>query len=116
MDDLSSSRRPGGKLNLCAADGAGLSGPVAYCDRLVEDRIQKFLGGFGALAGDINADLAHSPHRAGVDCRWINPGAIGLISIAVHGPQEPLRHLGAGGVVSAQEQDFLFSCRTGSRV
>lgn len=69
------------------------------------------------LARDIDADLTHGPHRAGIDCRWINALAIDLISIAVHGPQESPSHMEAGGVVSAEEQDLpLPFCQTGSGV
>ena len=108
VDDLSCFGRFGWKIQLCAADRTGLFGPVADCDRQVEYRILKFLVGFGMLTGDIDTYFLHDHYSAGIDSCGRNASAVSLVSISIQGPQESFRHLGAGRVVGAKEENLLF--------
>lgn len=85
VNDLSGLRQAAGKLRPGAADGAGLSGPIADGDRQIEYGIPKLRRGLGALAGDINSHLLHHQHGAGIDSGGDNPGAVGLVFLSIHG-------------------------------
>jgi len=109
VNNLFCSGRPAGLLELCAADRAGLSGPVADHHRQVEYCILKLLGRFGALTGDINADFQHQLDSPMIDRGGLDNGAVSLISIAVHGPQEVLGHLRASGSCGSRERGLSSS-------
>ncbi len=80
-------------VKICAADGAGLSRPVADDDDEIEYLIPELLKVLRALAGDVDAYLLQDRDGPRADYHCLHPGALRLVPIPVQAPQELLGHL-----------------------
>src|SRR6185369_3709946 len=87
--------------------GAALVRAVADRDHVVPGLAEEPVEGLGGVPLQIDADLAHGLDGERVHARGLRARARHLEAVARLGAEEALRHLAAGGVVSAEEEDTL---------
>lgn len=63
---------------------------------------------FGVVAGDVNAQFCQDLPGQRVDPRRDRAGGKGLVTVAKVVVDQPFGHLGAAGVVGAEEKNPLF--------
>ena len=88
-------------------DRAGLASVIADREHEIERLVREFVHVLGAVAGDVDPELRHHgdgfrPHAARA-----GSGAENLEAIAGVVTQQAFRHLAAGGVSGAQNEDAL---------
>src|SRR5450432_4043208 len=89
-------------------DWAALGGRlVAHADDVLEtpSRLEEVEDRLSRVAADVDADQPHRLDREGVQPAGLDPGALHLEAITGDLLQEGRRHLAAGRVVNAKEQD-----------
>jgi len=69
---------------------------------------EELIDKFRPVPGDINSDLYHHLDRHRMDLAFFGSTTENFIAVTVLCIHVPFRHLGAGGVVGADEQDLLF--------
>ncbi len=85
---------------------AVFGGVVADRHYEVESGVQILPQVVGAMAGDIDASLAHGLNRKWIDARGLGAGAVDLDCVASEMTQQAFAHLGTGGVCRAEDKDL----------
>ena len=63
--------------------------------------------GFGLVAGNVYADFLHGFDNNGIEFAGFEAGAVGFELLAANVIQERFRHLAAGAVMDADEENFF---------
>lgn len=88
--------------------GTRLLGPIAHGNHIVERLVDKFIHSLRPLCGNIDTQLLHGRHRAGVETDGMRSGTRDVIPISGQMAQQPFRHLAAGGITRTEKQHSLF--------
>jgi len=88
-------------------DRAALLGVVANGEDVVEGLIGKLIYVLRAVPRNIDSQLPHDRNGFRTHLTWLGSGAEHLEAIARVMSQKPLRHLAAGGIAGAKNQDTL---------
>src|SRR5207244_3311650 len=101
-----------GKAPVEHAPGTGeqralFSGLIARRHDDIKRSVRDLVDALAALAGDVDADLAHHAHRFGTKAARLETRARRLIALAAESPQQALRHLRARRISDAEEEDAL---------
>jgi hypothetical protein len=90
-------------------DWAGFLGVVAHRQYVVEPLACEVIHVLRAMAGNVDPDLAHYRDGFGANLARPRAGALHFEAVAGVVTQQALRHLAAGGVASAKNEDSLLS-------
>src|ERR1035441_2875628 len=92
--------------------GAAFFGVVAHGDYVVEGRAGEVVDVLGPVAADIDAEFRHHGDGFRPDTAGAGSGGVHLHAIAGHVAEQALRHLTAGGVAGAEDEDAGFHALT----
>ena len=59
------------------------------------------------MLGDVNANIGHGLDGMGIDLGWLRAGAYNVDAISEDAAGQAFRHLAAGGVGDAKEEDLV---------
>src|ERR1035441_8574003 len=85
--------------------GAAFFGVVAHGDHVVEGLAGEVVDVLGPVAADIDAEFRHHGDGFRPDTAGAGSGGVHLHAIAGHVAEQALRHLTAGGVAGAENED-----------
>ena len=83
-------------------------GVAAEGDNIVEAFPRELVENLGSVSRDVDPQFGQDLDGQGIDPRGLRAGGERLEAVAQVVVDEPLRHLGAAGVVGAEEEDALF--------
>lgn len=95
-------------------EGAGLLGPVAHGDHIIEMLTDQQRHPLRLVMRDVNADLPHDGNRGGIQDGRVCSRAGHVEPVAGEVAQQPLRHLAATGVSRAEKKDSRLHVGCGS--
>jgi hypothetical protein len=88
--------------------GAAFLRVIANREDVIEVLAIKLVNMLGAMAGDVDAQLAHDGDRPRTNLAWLGSGAPNFELIAGVMAEQAFGHLGPGGISGAENEDALF--------